>query len=139
MSYDFNDFNIYKGGRYEIYFKDIHLNRIKPDKYVYHSTHPNNYKSIMEHGLLLRTNNTWESELHYPLSIFAMNGVDTEKIELWNKGSDVWRIDTTHLPNKWYNDLNIPSYKRKGPIMTFEPIGIEYLKYMNENDGEIPM
>ena len=112
-----------------IYFKNIHLNRIKPDKYVYHTTQSSNYDNIMKHGLLLQTNKKWGSYLHYPPSIFAMNGVDTQKKKLWKEGSDVWRIDTTNIPNKWYNDLNIPSYKEKGPIMTFEPIGIEYLTF----------
>jgi hypothetical protein len=112
-----------------VYLKNIILKRIIPDRYVYHVSPRKNRESILLNGLVLKNSSEskWDAEYAYPKSIFAMNGVDTRKVDLWQRGiGDVWRIDTKKLSNKWWDDLNIGDKSKA--IMTFDPIPPKYLK-----------
>jgi len=100
--------------------------RIKPKRYIYHYTKANK-DDIMKKGLIPSNHRkspdyVWEWELEYEDAIFAMNTSDKK----WDGMTklDCWKIDTLHLKNKWWVDLNID---KKDYIMTFEPIPPEFL------------
>jgi hypothetical protein len=109
---------------YAIKFKDVKTERVKPEKYVYHFTNSKeNKNNILKYGLIPKTNVNWDY-IDYPDAIFAINGDFGD----W-RGNYVFRIDTTNLKNKWWYDLN---FRVGSPqIMTFEPIGPEYLKLLD--------
>ena len=120
-------------GRCRIYFRNLFTQRVKPQKYIYHRSGAVNRESILKNGLILKS---WDKSpewndagyLSYPPAIFATN---TGRDDVWRSYGDLWRIDTTNLPNKWWYDLNFfgggVGDKRKKHIMTFEPIPPEYL------------
>lgn len=114
--------------KYTIYFKDLYTNLIKPDRYVYHYSNTSNQESILNNGILPtpHSGGNWrvDSKLKYPDTIFAVN---SEK-ERWNSG-DRWKIDTTKIKNKWWEDLNFKN--RKDLIMTFDPIPKEAISLDN--------
>lgn len=108
-------------------YKELYKDRVKPNRFVYHSTPSSNRESILEKGLLTKPHSqskefSSDLSLSYPPSIFASNGSGT-----WNSGSDVdiWQIDTSKINNKWYKDLNLQTKYR---IMTFESIPASALK-----------
>lgn len=109
-------------------YKDLYRERVKPRRYVYHTTHYLNRDSILEKGLIPKPHSESEkwkkvSDLEYPPAIFAVNGTNT-----WEDG-DIWQIDTSLIKNMWYEDLNIAS---KNKIMTFEPIPKEAIKLIDK-------
>lgn len=120
------------------FFKDLYTKRFIPPKYVYHVTKAKNRKSIKENGLIpmefSKGNWTFESlRLYYPPTVFAA----LEPTGHYNGllGDDVWRIDTTNLKNKWWEDLNFYKHKKKDKIdyvMTFEPIPPDHLELYSE-------
>lgn len=119
---------------FDIYLKKIKIKKVKPDKYVYHSSKPENRKLIEENGLIPKTSNEWQPKFHYPPAIFAINEVDSKGRSLWQGNiHDVWRIDTTNLPNEWWSDLNI-GHLNYGSIMTFDTIPPEYLTLISIYD-----
>lgn len=108
-----------------IYLKNIKIERIKPDKYLYHSSEKKFRDSIMKHGLIPKYAGNWTGYLEYPPAVFAINGVDSKGNNYWRESLDIWEIDTTNLPNQWWSDLNLGS--DKGHIMTFDSIPPKYL------------
>jgi hypothetical protein len=108
--------------RYNLYFKEAKIKRIKPLKYVYHQTKKENIDDILSNGLIPFDSRNWDNEdksLKYPPSIFAIN---TEILlsPFYKEGDYITvKIDTTKIKNKWWKDLNIPNGKF---IMTFEPM-----------------
>ena len=134
------DFNIEKakGFTYEyyMYFKDMHTMEIKPNEKIYHFSPIENRESILKYGLLLKESKNSELWSHdimweYPPCIFASNkGTDYGWYYKERDKIDMWEIDTTNLPNKWWHDLNVTP--NKGHIMTFEPIPPQYLKLIKK-------
>jgi hypothetical protein len=118
---------------YYIYVKEEKIERIKPPKYIYHTTSPQKRESILENGLM-PTIGDWGTDLKYKPAIFA----SIDKNELFSSyGKDVWQIDTTNLKNLWYLDLNLNKYANKNYnkfIMTYEPIPKEALKLYKKID-----
>jgi hypothetical protein len=114
---------------YFLRFKTIKTQRVKPQKYVYHNTNSEeNRDNILKFGLIPKTNINWK-HIDYPPAIFAVNSDDER--DIWG-GKYLFRIDTTNLKNKWWYDLNFPiGYVS---IMTFEPIGPEYLELIDWDD-----
>jgi len=114
---------------YILRFKTIKTQRVKPQKYVYHFTNSEeNRDNILKFGLIPKTNINWKW-IDYPPAIFAINSDGVR--DIWG-GKYLFRIDTTNLKNKWWYDLNFPiGYVS---IMTFEPIGPEYLELIDIDD-----
>ena len=101
---------------------------VVPDKYVYHTSNPFFRDEIARIGLIPKgKSETWLSDT--PIDgevIFAVNSED--KNDWWDStyDDDIYRIDTTNLSNKWYNDPNFdPEDKR---IFTFEAIPLNAIE-----------
>ena len=110
--------------RIDLVYKDIYKDRVKPRRFIYHTSNQLNRESILENGLIPKPHSEssmWKNDmsLEYPPAVFATNDDST-----WWDG-DIWQIDTTKIKNTWFLDLNIQSKYR---IMTFEPIPPTALK-----------
>ncbi len=111
---------------YIVYIKNIHTNRVKPSKYVYHYSNIENRDNILKNGLKIMSHKgskDWSNEisLEYPDAIFAVNS----NTDIWKKG-DKWQIDTTKIKNTWWQDLNFK--KRPDLVMTFSDIPKDAIK-----------
>ncbi|MEL6646074.1 MAG: hypothetical protein AAFQ79_19235, partial [Pseudomonadota bacterium] len=90
--------------------KEAKIKRIKPTKWVYHTTDLKNKDTVLKEGLKIKKSKPerWlisGSFLEYPNSIFASLSID----ELFNyekSTKDIWVINTESLSNKWWYDLN---------------------------------
>ena len=119
----------------EIYFKQINV-KVKPTRYVYHSTSVENRDSILKNGLIPKSSDEskeWRYSIHlsYPKAIFAtMVDLKNGVINPWKNDDtvDIWRIDTNKLNNEWFVDLNYVDEKNNKHIMTFQPIPPKYLE-----------
>ena len=121
----------YDGGReFSGTIKEIKLKRVKPTKFIYHTTEEHNVDDILENGLNigLSEQDKWGLELTYPNAIFAsLEGGEFQ----FTSDKAMLVIDTTDLPNKWWVDLNF--YSPEGNIsfrdfiMTFENIPPRYI------------
>ena len=112
---------------YIVFLKQITTKRIKPSRFVYHSSLMSNREGIKKNGLVPKNAGEWnmlDVSLDYPPAIFAGNHPE----DRWNssKTHDVWQIDTQGLKNKWWEDLNFN--KREEFVMTFEPIPVGNLR-----------
>ena len=136
MSFD-DDFNISSTGNfsytYIIYCKNLYTSRVKPKAIIYHCSPIENRESILKNGLIPRESKDskiWSKELdlEYPPAIFAIN--DSDSGWYFQSKVDVWGIDTTKIPNKWWEDLNATNVVNSKCIMTFEAIPAMYLKLL---------
>lgn len=120
---------------YHLYIKDIYVKRIKPSRYVYHSTNKSNRESIFSKGLLTSKNLNYKdsTSLEHPPAVFATNHSPLWKLQ----GSDIWKIDTSKISNKWWMDMNMDSaHQGEKCIMTFDSIpkdAIELIKPISES------
>lgn len=125
LSYDPNSY----GGddyKYRIYLKDLYSRRIKPPRYVYHSTKKESVNSILKNGLEPRSSTNHNlPAVEHPELIFASTGKD---INVWN--DVILQIDTKGLPNKWWEDLNFED--GSGYIFTNEPIPPSHIRKTNK-------
>jgi len=103
-------------------FKNITTRRIKPNKFVFHSSSIDP-SVIFSEGLIPKSSNKghWSHyNLAYPAAVFAGNTYD----EVWGAGN-IYVIDTTKASNTWWYDLNFfreHNLNDKKAIMTFEPV-----------------
>lgn len=102
--------------------KKNRLVEVIPNKYVYHTSNPIFRDKISKEGLTPKgKSESWLSDTNIDGEvIFAVNS-DNKK-DWWDStyDDDIYKIDTTNLNNKWYNDPNFDlKYKR---IITFENI-----------------
>jgi hypothetical protein len=94
-----------------------------PSKYVYHISPSKNRESILKQGLLPKNNINFKDSpsLNHPPCIFV-----SINEPLWKVGTpntDVWKIDTTKIKNKWWNDMNAElMFRGENLLMTFEKI-----------------
>ena len=106
---------------YDIYLKDAKGKRVKPPKYVYHSSPVKNREKIKKEGIKISRPKNWkDAYLSYMPSIF----VTADNEDVWNTNYDLWKIDTTKIDNKWWVDLNLHksfNWKAKA-LMTLENI-----------------
>lgn len=116
--------DLYNGLGLNIVAKNIYTFRVKPNRYVYHSTKKENIESILKNGLYPKDSSNWEQEdphLEYPPAIFVSN----IKHLAFHSGDNyiILKINTSLLKNKWFHDLNMFfGDKAIRYIMTFEAI-----------------
>lgn len=109
-----------------------HLVEVIPSKYVYHVSNPIFRDKISEEGLIPKEKSeSWLSNTKIDGKvIFAVNSDNKE--DWWDStyDDDIYRIDTTNLTNKWYNDPNFDLIDNR--IITFEGIPIESIKLIHK-------
>lgn len=108
--------------------KKNHLVEVIPNKYVYHTSNPIFRDKISKEGLTPKSKGeTWLSNTNIDGEvIFAVNSDDKE--DWWDStyDDDIYKIDTTNLNNKWYNDPNFDLEDKR--IITFEKIPLNSIK-----------
>jgi hypothetical protein len=115
-----------------------HLEEVKPNKYVYHTSNPIARDKISKEGLIVQgRSEAWLSDTKIDGKvIFAVNS-DNKK-DWWDStyDDDIYKIDTTNLKNKWYVDPNFDLKDHR--IITFENIPLKAIKiiYKGTGDGE---
>ena len=129
------DYDKPKIEKFYLYIKDTHFKRVKPPRYLYHMTSHKNYRSIIENGLEPRENEVYSDTPMYdhPPAIYA----SSEKDFFGNINDDEWRIDTSMIDNKWWQDYNLyDEEQQKKSFLTYEPIPVKALKLIkNEYDN----
>jgi hypothetical protein len=112
------------------------LIQVIPNKYVYHTSNPIFRDKISEEGLIPKgKSESWLSDTKIEGEvIFAVNS--NNKRDWWNStyDDDIYRIDTTELKNKWYNDPNFDSDNLH--IITFESIPKNSIELIYKGTGE---
>lgn len=112
-----------------------HLLEVIPNKYVYHTSNPIFRDKIKKDGLIVKgKGETWLSDTNIDGEvIFAVNS-DNKK-DWWDStyDDDIYRIDTTKLKNKWYNDPNFDLEDKR--IITFENIPLNSIKLIYKGTG----
>lgn len=112
------------------------LIQVQPNRFVYHTSNPIFREKISFKGLTPKGRS--EAWLSYTKIegevIFAVNSND--KKDWWNStyDDDIYRIDTTNLTNKWYNDPNFGVNDKR--IITFEPIPKSAIQLIYKGTGE---
>ena len=111
-----------------------HLIEVTPNKYILHTSNPFFRDKISKEGLIPKgISATWLSDTKIDGEvIFAVN----KNNDAWDStyDDDIYRIDTTKLNNKWYND---PNFEADGiHIITFDYIPLNAIKliYKGVND-----
>ncbi len=110
---------------------------IRPNRIVYHISDPKFRTSIAQNGLQTKVGDSyseWTSGqgANNPIPAIFATDSDLESVKgVPNFSADVWAIDTTKIPNKWYEDKHFSMYKDWGMsnpnIVTFENIPREAL------------
>ena len=119
--------------------KNNHLIEVIPNKYVYHTSNPGFRGKISKEGLRVKSKSvTWLSDTNINGKvIFAVNS-DNKK-DWWDStyDDDIYKIDTTNLNNKWYNDPNFDLEDKR--IITFENIPLNSIKLIHKGTGLDPL
>ena len=110
--------------------------QVIPNKYVYHTSNPIFRDKISKEGLVTKgKSDAWLSDTKIDGNvIFAVNSDNKE--DWWDStyDDDIYKIDTTNLINKWYNDPNFNLEDKR--IITFEDIPLNYIKHIYKGSGE---
>lgn len=115
--------------------KKNHLIEVIPNKYVYHTSNPIFRDKISKEGLTPKgKSESWLSDTNIDGGvIFAVNS--DNKQDWWDStyDDDIYKIDTTNLNNKWYNDPNFELEDKR--IITFEKIPLNSIKLIYKGTG----
>ena len=115
--------------------KNSHLTEVIPNKYVYHTSNPIFRDKISKEGLIIKSKSeAWLSDTNIDGKvIFAVNSDNKE--DWWNStyDDDIYKIDTTNLNNKWYNDPNFDLEDKR--IITFENIPFNSIQLIYKGTG----
>ena len=107
--------------------KKNHLVEVIPNKYVYHTSNPIFRDKISKEGLTPKgKSESWLSDTNIDGEvIFAVNS--DNKQDWWDStyDDDIYKIDTTNLNNKWYND---PNFDDNLHLITFDKIPLNAIK-----------
>ena len=113
-----------------------HLEEVKPNKFVYHTSNPIFRDKISKEGLIVQgRSESWLTTTKIDGKvIFAVNS-DNKK-NWWDStyDDDIYRIDTTNLKNRWYVDPNFNLEDHR--IITFENIPLKAIKLIYKGTGE---
>ena len=111
------------------------LQEIKPNRYVYHTSNPIYRESIAREGLVPKgRSESWLSTTRIEGKvIFAVNS--NEEDYIWNStyDDDIYRIDTSSLDNKWYQD---PNFSDGIHMVTREAIPKQALELIHRGTGK---
>ncbi len=112
------------------------LKEVLPNKYVYHTSNPIFRDKISKEGLITKgKSETWLSDTKIDGKvIFAVNSDNPKKWWDSTYDDDIYRIDTTELINKWYNDPNFDLEDKR--IITFENIPLNSIKLIYKGTGK---
>ena len=96
------------------------LIKVIPNKYVYHTSNPFFRDKISKEGLIPKgKSETWLSDTNIDGKvIFVVNSNKEDYRFDSTYDDDIYRIDTTKLNNKWYND---PNFDDGLHLITFLP------------------
>jgi hypothetical protein len=104
------------------------LVKVIPNKYIYHTSNPIFRDKISKEGLIVKgKNETWLSDTNINCNvIFAVNS--DNKNDWWDStyDDDIYKIDTSKINNKWYNDPNFLLKSKR--IITFENIPLNSIE-----------
>lgn len=112
-----------------------HLEEVKPNRYVYHTSNPIFRDKISKEGLIVQgASAAWLSDTKIDGEvIFAVNSDNKEDWWYSTYDDDIYRIDTTGLDNKWYADPNFKLEHHR--IITFENIPPESIEIIYKGTG----
>lgn len=84
------------------------LIQVKPNKYVYHTSNPIFRDKISKEGLIPKgKSESWLSDTKIDGEVIFVVNSNKEGYRFNSTyDDDIYRIDTTKLNNKWYNDPN---------------------------------
>lgn len=112
-----------------------HLIQVIPNKYVYHTSNPIFRDKIKKEGIIAKgRSEAWLSDTKIEGNvIFAVNSDNKE--DWWDStyDDDIYKINTTKLTNKWYNDPNFDLDDNR--IITFENIPIDSIELIYKGNG----
>ena len=115
--------------------KNNHLIEVIANKYVYHTSNPGFRDKISKEGLIVKgKGDAWLSDTNIDGEvIFVVNSNDQK--DWWDStyDDDIYKIDTTNLNNKWYNDPNFDLEDKR--IITFENIPLNSIKLIYKGTG----
>jgi len=115
--------------------KNSRLTKVNPNKYIYHTSNPIFRDKISKTGLIPKEKSeAWLTTTKIDGKvIFAVNSNDSK--DWWDStyDDDIYKIDTSKLNNKWYNDPNFDIEDDR--IITFEPIPLNAIKLIHKGSG----
>lgn len=111
------------------------IEKINP--YVYHTAHPKLRKRIEEKGIEAFRGVQWMSDT--PIKGKAVFATNSDNPQDWFDSTyddDVWRIDTTKIPDvKWFDDPNFSWDKKYKHIVTKNSIPRSAIKLIKKGTG----
>lgn len=116
--------------------QNSHLIEVLPNEYVYHTSNPLFRNKISKEGLIPKgKSEAWLSNTKiFGKVIFAVNSENKE--DWWDStyDDDIYKINTQHINNKWYNDPNFDLNDNR--IITFENIPINSIELIYKGTGD---
>lgn len=114
---------------------NTNLVEIVPNRWVYHTSNPIFRDKISQEGLVPKDKSeAWLSDTKIDGKvIFAVNSNKDNYVWDSTYDDDIYKIDTTKLNNKWYND---PNFDSDGiHIITFDKIPLNAIKMIYKGTG----
>ena len=107
--------------------KNNHLVEVIPNKYVYHTSNPIFRDKISKEGLIPKgESESWLSGTKIDGKVIFVVNSNKENYRFDSTyDDDIYRIDTTKLNNKWYND---PNFDDGLHLITFDKIPLNSIK-----------
>lgn len=113
------------------------LIEVEPNKYVYHTSNPIFRDKICKEGLVPKGKSeaSWLSDTKIDGNvIFTVNSNNKEDWFDSTYDDDIYRVDTSDINNKWYNDPNFNIQDKR--IITFERIPISSIELIYKGTGK---
>jgi len=108
------------------------------NRYVYHKSAPPNRKRIEKNGIMPFRGEQWLSDTKIKdNAVFATNSDNPKDWFDSTYDDDVWKIDTTKIPDvKWFMDPNFSFDKKYKHIYTKSPIPINAIELIKKGTGK---
>ena len=113
-----------------------HLIEVKPNKYVYHTSNRIFREAISKQGLIPKgKSEAWLSNTKIDGKVIFVVNSNKEKYFFDSTyDDDIYKIDTSKLNNKWFNDPNFDSDGLH--LITFESIPLNSIELIYEGSGD---